>query len=218
MSQYGRLAPLTGVVYAVLTLVAFATASGAPSNSASGSKVIAFYEAHRSNARASDLMWMLAFAFLLLLRGNAPLAPAPHLVGGCSQRPGGRRLGGVCSGSNRLFQLRFRSHGRPATSRSCGGTNTERSRAEHGSRPVSWRLRLRSRYRPCDRAQRRTSQVARLGCDRDRSDRADTRVHRVTPALRALGCGLRRADVAAHAIGRRVGRATPPAKSVAGAE
>jgi hypothetical protein len=32
--------------------------------------VIAFYEAHRSNARASDLMWMLAFAFLLLFAGT----------------------------------------------------------------------------------------------------------------------------------------------------
>ncbi len=70
MTQHSRLAPLTGVVFAVLTLVAFATASGAPSSSASGSKVIAFYEAHRSSARASDLMWMLAFAFLLFFAGT----------------------------------------------------------------------------------------------------------------------------------------------------
>jgi hypothetical protein len=70
MTKHTRLAPLTGVVYAILTLVAFATASGAPSSSASGTKVIAFYEAHRSSARASDLLWMLAFAFLVLFAGT----------------------------------------------------------------------------------------------------------------------------------------------------
>ena len=68
--KLSRFAPLTGVVYGLLTLVAFATASGAPSNSASGAKVIAFYEAHQTNARVSDLLWMLAFAFLVLFAGT----------------------------------------------------------------------------------------------------------------------------------------------------
>ena len=88
MTLHSRLAPLTGVVYAVLTLVAFATASGAPSNSASGAKVIAFYEAHRSSARTSDLLWMAAFEFLLffagtlrsLLRSTAPADALGALV------------------------------------------------------------------------------------------------------------------------------------------
>ena len=65
-----RFAPLTGVVYGVLTLVALGTASGAPSSNASGAKVIAFYEAHRTSARISDLLWMLAFAFLVLFAGT----------------------------------------------------------------------------------------------------------------------------------------------------
>ncbi len=70
MTRMSRFAPLTGVVYALLTLVAFATASGAPGSSSSGSKVIAFYEAHRTSARVSDLLWMLAFAFLVLFAGT----------------------------------------------------------------------------------------------------------------------------------------------------
>jgi hypothetical protein len=68
--RLNRLAPLTGVVYAVLTLVAFASASGAPSSSASGAKVIAFYESHRTSARVSDTLWMLAFTFLVLFAGT----------------------------------------------------------------------------------------------------------------------------------------------------
>ena len=70
MTRMIRFAPLTGVVYGVLTLVALGTASGAPSSSASGAKVIAFYEAHRTSARISDLLWMLAFAFLVLFAGT----------------------------------------------------------------------------------------------------------------------------------------------------
>jgi hypothetical protein len=64
------LAPLTGIVYGLLTLVALGTASGAPSNTASGAKVIAFYESHRTSARVSDTLWMLAFAFLVLFAGT----------------------------------------------------------------------------------------------------------------------------------------------------
>ena len=70
MPQLSRFAPLTGVVYALLTLVAFGSASGAPSNSSSGSKVIAFYEAHRTSARLSDTLWMFAFAFFVLFAGT----------------------------------------------------------------------------------------------------------------------------------------------------
>lgn len=70
MTKLSRLAPLTGVVYALLTLVAFGTASGAPGSSSSGAKVIAFYERHRTSARISDLLWMFAFAFLVLFAGT----------------------------------------------------------------------------------------------------------------------------------------------------
>jgi hypothetical protein len=95
MTQHSRLAPLTGVVYAVLTLVAFATASGAPSSSASGAKVISFYEAHRSSARASDLLWMLGFAFFLLFAGTL----RSHLRGSAS----GDALGAVVLAGASVF-------------------------------------------------------------------------------------------------------------------
>lgn len=68
--RLGRLTPLTGVVFALLALAAFASASGAPSANASGTRVIAFYEAHRSSARTSDYLWMLALAFLLFFAGS----------------------------------------------------------------------------------------------------------------------------------------------------
>jgi hypothetical protein len=68
--RLGRLAPLTGVVFAVLAVAAFGTASGAPSATASGGRVIAFYEAHGSSAQASDYMWMVALAFFLAFAGS----------------------------------------------------------------------------------------------------------------------------------------------------
>jgi hypothetical protein len=70
LNRLARLAPLTGVVFAVLAAAAFASASGAPSSTASGGRVIAFYEAHGSSAQASDYLWMLAFAFLVLFAGS----------------------------------------------------------------------------------------------------------------------------------------------------
>jgi len=65
-----RLAPLTGVVFAVLAVAAFGTASGAPSETASGTRVIAFYEAHGSSAKTSDYLWMFSLAFFLLFAGS----------------------------------------------------------------------------------------------------------------------------------------------------
>jgi len=83
--RLGRLAPLTGVVFAVLAVAAFGTASGAPSATASGARVIAFYEEHGSSAQASDYLWMLALAFFLLfagsLRGYLHRTPAAAALG-----------------------------------------------------------------------------------------------------------------------------------------
>ena len=70
LDRWSRLAPLTGVAFAVLAAAAFASASGAPSATASGTRVIAFYEAHGSSAQTSDYLWMLAFAFFLLFAGS----------------------------------------------------------------------------------------------------------------------------------------------------
>jgi hypothetical protein len=83
--RLSRVAPLTGVVFALLAVAAFGTASGAPSATASGGRVIAFYEAHGSSARTSDELWMFALAFFLLfagsLRGYLHRTPAAATLG-----------------------------------------------------------------------------------------------------------------------------------------
>src|SRR5258708_22542727 len=61
---------LTGVVFAVLAVVAFGTASGAPKETASGAQVVAFFKAHGSQQKVSDTLWALAVAFFLLFVGS----------------------------------------------------------------------------------------------------------------------------------------------------
>ncbi len=61
---------MTGLAFALLALAAFASASGAPGATASGARVITFYEAHGSSARTSDYLWMCSFAFFLLFAGS----------------------------------------------------------------------------------------------------------------------------------------------------
>jgi hypothetical protein len=70
VDRLSRFAPLTGVVFAVLTIVAFGTASGAPKESASGAQVVAFFEAHGTQQQISDTLWALAVAFFLLFAGS----------------------------------------------------------------------------------------------------------------------------------------------------
>ena len=70
LNRWSRLAPLTGVLFAVLAVAAFVSAAGAPSETASGARVISFYEAHSSSAKTSDYLWMFAFAFFLLFAGS----------------------------------------------------------------------------------------------------------------------------------------------------
>jgi hypothetical protein len=64
-----RLAPLTGVVFAALAVVAFASSQAPPGSKASGASVIAFYKAHSAGQQRSDYLWFLAFTFLLLFAG-----------------------------------------------------------------------------------------------------------------------------------------------------
>jgi hypothetical protein len=69
-TRLNRFTPLTGLAFAVLSLLAFATASGAPSAGDSGAKVIAFYKAHSSSAQASDVLWTVAFVFLVFFAAS----------------------------------------------------------------------------------------------------------------------------------------------------
>jgi hypothetical protein len=70
LSRLSRLAPLTGVVFAVLAGAAFALSNAPPGAESSGGPVIAFYKAHSSSQQASDFLWMLAFAFFVLFAGS----------------------------------------------------------------------------------------------------------------------------------------------------
>jgi hypothetical protein len=68
--RWGRLAPLTGVLFGVLVLVAvFTNSSETPKASASAARVVSYYAAHRSEVETSGILFALAFVVLLLFAG-----------------------------------------------------------------------------------------------------------------------------------------------------
>jgi hypothetical protein len=69
--RWARLAPLTGVVFALVVIVAFATSSGeTPKADASTAKVISYFTAHRSTIETSAVLFMVAFLVLLLFAAS----------------------------------------------------------------------------------------------------------------------------------------------------
>jgi len=80
LTRVTRSAPLTGVAFAVFAAVAFASSQPPPGPTASGARVIAFYQAHSSGQQRSDYSWFLAFTFLLFFAGSlrAHLRQAPE--------------------------------------------------------------------------------------------------------------------------------------------
>lgn len=68
--RWSRMAPLTGVLFVVLTIVAvFSNNAETPKPSAGAAKVFAFYSAHRSEVETSGIMFALAFLVLVLFAG-----------------------------------------------------------------------------------------------------------------------------------------------------
>lgn len=68
--RWSRMAPLTGVLFVVLALVAaFSNNSESPKASASAAKVVAYYSAHRSEVETSGIMFALAFLAVVLFSG-----------------------------------------------------------------------------------------------------------------------------------------------------
>jgi hypothetical protein len=65
IARLNRSAPLTGLAFAVLSLIVIAITPSSPKASTDGTKVIAFYAKHHSTERTSILIAMLAFAFFL---------------------------------------------------------------------------------------------------------------------------------------------------------
>lgn len=69
--RWGRLAPLTGVLFAVLAVVAvFANNEESPKVSAPPIKIVAYFAANRSKIETSSILFALAFLALLLFAGT----------------------------------------------------------------------------------------------------------------------------------------------------
>ncbi len=64
-----RLAPLTGVLFVIVTLAAFISGGETPSADASPLKVIAYYAAHKSTIERSAVLFVFAFLFALFWAG-----------------------------------------------------------------------------------------------------------------------------------------------------
>jgi hypothetical protein len=86
--NYSRLAPLSGVIAAILGLAgsALLIQHSAPGASASGAQVIAFYRAHHAGQAAGAILFTFAFIFFLFFAGTLRTflraTPGLDLLGG----------------------------------------------------------------------------------------------------------------------------------------
>lgn len=71
--RWSRLAPLTGVVFGILVVIAFFASGGTPSSHASAAKVAAYYIAHHDSVTATG--YGLAYASVFALFFGASLRP-----------------------------------------------------------------------------------------------------------------------------------------------
>jgi hypothetical protein len=66
-NRYDRFAPLTGVAWAILAVVAVLAGGGeTPEGNASAAKVVSYYSSHSSEIKTSAVFFVLAFLFFLL--------------------------------------------------------------------------------------------------------------------------------------------------------
>lgn len=69
--RWSRLAPLTGVLFGLIVIVAVITGGGeTPKPSDSAAKVVVYYAKHRSEIETSGIMFALAFLVLVLFAGS----------------------------------------------------------------------------------------------------------------------------------------------------
>jgi len=69
-TRLGRLAPFSGVVFAILALAGMATAQTPPGVKASGESVLAFSKAHADSQRLADQLLIVGFAFFVFFAGS----------------------------------------------------------------------------------------------------------------------------------------------------
>lgn len=67
--RLGRLAPLTGVLFAVVAVVAAFAGEETPKANASAVKVILYYHVHRSKIETSSLLFAIAFLIFMFFAG-----------------------------------------------------------------------------------------------------------------------------------------------------
>jgi hypothetical protein len=69
-TRLSRLGSLTGVAFALLTIAGMAIAQSPPGASASGVRVLAFYQTHSTAAMTADILIVTGFGFFLLFAGS----------------------------------------------------------------------------------------------------------------------------------------------------
>jgi hypothetical protein len=68
--RWGHLAPLTGVVFAALVFIGFLSAgTRAPDADSAPAKIIAYYVMHGTEVKTTDILFVLAFLFLIWWAG-----------------------------------------------------------------------------------------------------------------------------------------------------
>ena len=70
LTRVGRLAPFTGVVFALLAFAGKGTAQPPPGVKASGEQVLAFSKLHAGSQRVADMLLIAGFAFFVLFAGS----------------------------------------------------------------------------------------------------------------------------------------------------
>jgi hypothetical protein len=71
LDRWSRLAPLTAIPFGVLVVTAILiNSSTTPDPKASGASVIAYYQAHGSDSKTADFIFIFAFIFFLFFAGS----------------------------------------------------------------------------------------------------------------------------------------------------
>ena len=69
--RWSRLAPLTAIPFGALVVIAILVSSSTdPNSDASGATVIAYYQAHGSDTKTADFLFIFAFIFFLFFAGS----------------------------------------------------------------------------------------------------------------------------------------------------
>lgn len=113
--RWSRLAPLTGVLFAVLAVAAvFANSSESPEASGSALKVVAYYTKHRSEVQTSSILFALAFLVIVLfagaLRSYLRRTPGAEGLGALVLAGGVLMAAGALTGSGLEYGLAHNIH------------------------------------------------------------------------------------------------------------